>query len=187
MEKKIIIGLTGKIASGKGAIKKYLIENYQAVDYRFSTPLRDILQRLSLPESRENMQALSTNIRLAFGETCLSFAIFKDLEKNQAAITVSDGIRRLGDIENLRELPNFTLIAIEVEQPLRYQRALLRNENPGDDQKTMEDFIVDESREAEQQIPEVMGHADYTIDNNGTFDEMYRQVDAILKELRSTI
>ena len=42
--KKIIIGLTGKIACGKGVTKKYILSKYgeRAADYRFSTILRDI-------------------------------------------------------------------------------------------------------------------------------------------------
>jgi dephospho-CoA kinase len=48
MEKKIVIGLTGQIACGKGVIKKHLMETHGASDYRFSTILRDLLKRLQL-------------------------------------------------------------------------------------------------------------------------------------------
>jgi dephospho-CoA kinase len=54
---KVVIGLTGKIASGKGTIKKYLVEIHNAEECRFSTVLRDILTRLNIENSRENTES----------------------------------------------------------------------------------------------------------------------------------
>ena len=65
---KIILGLVGSLASGKETTKKYLAENYKAEDCKFSSILRDVLNRLTVPVSRENMQNLSTILRANFGE-----------------------------------------------------------------------------------------------------------------------
>ncbi len=46
MEKKIILGFAGEIASGKGTAAKYLVGRHEAATYRFSTMLRDIVERL---------------------------------------------------------------------------------------------------------------------------------------------
>jgi len=105
-----IIGLVGQIACGKEVVKKYLAEKYKAQDCKFSTSLRDILMRLDLPVSRENMQKMSTILRAGFGEDLLAKVIAADASKLKSEIVVMDGIRRMADIKYLKDLPNFYLI-----------------------------------------------------------------------------
>ena len=77
--KKLIIGLTGPVASGKGTVKKYIEEKYGAKDCRFSTILRDVLVRIDVPIIRENLQKVSTTLRQLFGEDLLARVIAKDV------------------------------------------------------------------------------------------------------------
>ncbi len=65
---KIVLGLAAELAGGKGTVAKYVTEKYDGSSHRFSTMLRDILSRIYLPDSRENMQKLSTILRQNFGE-----------------------------------------------------------------------------------------------------------------------
>jgi dephospho-CoA kinase len=180
---KIILGLVGPLASGKEAVKKHLVEKYEAKDCKFSTILRDVLNRTAVPVSRENLQKLSTILRANFGEDLLAKAIAMDASKLDAYIVVIDGVRRPTDIEHLNKLPNFFLIKIEAESKLRYERMVKRNENEGDDKKTFEQFLKDHEAEADRLVPVVMDTAKYTIDNNGSFEDLYKQVDEIVEEL----
>ncbi len=182
-EKKIIIGLTGQIACGKGVVKKFLIENYHANDYRFSTILRDILKRLNIEESRTNIAKMSTILRQGFSEDLLAQTMANDVKNDESPFIVIDGIRRMADIKFLKELDNFFLVAIEADPKIRYQRVIERNENPGDAQKTWEDFLADENAETEQQIPETMSKADFTINNNGSWDELWEQIHNLVKKI----
>jgi len=59
---KLIIGLVGPLASGKGVVKDYICEKYQAKSYKFSNTIRDVLKRLHIPISRENMQNISVDL-----------------------------------------------------------------------------------------------------------------------------
>lgn len=180
---KTILGLVGSLASGKETTKKYLVEKYNAKDCRFSTILRDVLERVTVPNSRENLQKISTILRANFGENLLAKAIAMDASKLDADIVVIDGVRRFTDIEHLNELPNFILVKIDAEPQIRYERMKLRNENAGDDKKTFEEFMKDHEAEADKQIPEVMKSAKYAIDNSGTFEDLYKQIDEIIKKL----
>jgi dephospho-CoA kinase len=180
---KIILGLVGPIASGKEETKKYLIEKYKAKDCKFSTMLRDVLNRISIPTSRENMQKVSTVLRANFGEDLLAKGIANDASKLDADVVVIDGVRRLTDIEHLVALPNFFLIKIEADDKLRYDRMVKRNENPGDNEKTFEQFLKDHETEADSQVPSVMKTAKYSINNNGTFEELYKQIDELVEKL----
>ncbi len=182
-EKKIIIGLTGQIACGKGVVKKFLIEKYNANDYRFSTILRDVLTRLNIEQSRENIQKMSTLLRQTFGEDLLAKVMANDVKNDINNFIVIDGIRRMADIEYLKEIPGFFLVSIEANQKLRHQRVIERNENPGDDKKTFEDFLKDENAETEQQIPETMSKANFIINNDGTWDELWKQIHQLVKKI----
>jgi len=181
---KIILGLVGPIASGKEVSKKYLEKKYGADSHRFSTVLRDLLNRLYLPISRANLQNLSLNIRTLFGGDILARVIAKDIKNDQQEIIIIEGIRRSDDIVALKEFPNFYLISINAKQKIRYQRVVDRHENIGDAEKTFEQFLIDEQKEAELEIPKVMAQAKYRLDNNYSFEKLYQQIDKIVAEIK---
>jgi len=179
-DKKIILGLTGEICAGKGTIVKYLTEKHNATSYRFSTMLRDLLNRLYLPVARENMQYISTAIRQFFGEDIMAKVIAEDVKNDKNIIIVVDGVRRIPDIKYLREIDGFKLVRIIADPKTRYQRLILRKENPGDENKTYEQFLEDHKKEADSQVPIVMAQADLEINNNGSLEDLYKQIDQIV-------
>lgn len=182
---KIILGLAGTLASGKDTTKKYLVGKYTAKDCRFSSILRDVLSRIAVPISRENLQKLSTLLRANFGENLLAKAIANDATELDSDIVIVDGVRRPTDIEHLIKLPNFFLIKIDADSRTRYERMLKRNENEGDNKKSFEQFKIDENAEADKLIPIVMESARYSIDNNGSLEDLYKQIDQIIKQIKN--
>jgi dephospho-CoA kinase len=177
---ELIIGLTGSIASGKGTVKKYIVEKYGAKDCRFSTILRDVLDRINIPTSRDNLINVSTVLRQTFGEDLLAKAIAKDAASLEAKIVIIDGIRRMTDIGHLMNLDHFILVSVDADAKIRYERLVLRNENEGDGKKTFEDFLNDHKRETEITIPEVMSFAKEKINNDGTLDDLFAQIDKLI-------
>lgn len=181
--KKIIIGLVGEIASGKDVTKKYLQENYGASCHKFSAILRDVLGRLYMPITRENMQNISTILRQTFGGDLLAKIITEDVKNDIHEVIVIDGIRREEDITYLKSLPGFVLVSIKVEAKTRYERLIKRRENADDATKTYEQFLADSQKETELKIPEVMATADYELDNNGDFKNLYGQIEKMVIKL----
>lgn len=180
---KIILGFVGPIASGKGTACKYLKENHDAEIFRFSTMLRDVLDRFYIDQSRENMQDVSAALRQTFGEDLMAKTMAKDVENSQTNIVAVDGVRRLPDIKYLREVPGFHLIEINADQKTRFERITKRGENADDTSKTFEQFQADEQREAEKQIKTVARTADFHVNNDGTLDDLHRQIEEILKKV----
>ncbi len=182
---KIILGLAGEIASGKGTVAEYLNKKHNASTHRFSTMLRDVLDRLHLEHTRENMQKISTALRKNYGEDTLARVIAEDVKKDDAEIIVVDGVRRLDDIKYLKELDGFNLVYIEAEIKKRYNRIIERSENTDDQNKTFEQFEKDHQGEPELQIKGLKEYADIVIDNNGVMEDLYQQVDEIIIDKRN--
>ena len=182
MQQKIILGLVGEIASGKGTIAAYLEKKYSASTYRFSTILRDILIRLHLPINRKNMQLLSTMLRKNFGEDTFAKIIAENVTKDDNKIIIVDGIRRLADIEYLTKIKDFKLVKVTSDPHVRYKRLLQRNENQGDAQKSYEEFLSDHNKEADAEIPQVMKKAEIEINNSSSFEKLFQQIDKIVQK-----
>jgi len=182
---KIVLGFVGKLASGKAVCQQYISDKYEAGSARFSTSLRDILNRLYLPISRENLQDLSLDLRNRFGSDVLARVIAEDVKRAPNDIVVIDGVRRLDDIVSLKDLPNFYLISIDASPEIRYERMKKRNENAGDAEKTFDQFVLDGQREAEIQIPEAMAAARYQLNNDGDLPSLYAQIDKIIQEIQN--
>ena len=180
---KIILGLAGEIAGGKGTVARHIEEKYKGVSYRFSTALRDVARRMGLEENRENLQKISTIFRENFNDDILSMVICRDVEKDAHQVIMIDGVRRMANIKYLKNLEGFKLVYIEASLDNRYQRITKRKENSDDGQKTFAEFKADNEREAESQIKDLKNYADFTVDNNGSFAELYQQVDKIIIEM----
>jgi len=180
---KIIIGLVGEIATGKTTVTDYLKEKNNAISFRFSDMLRDVLDRLYIEKNRKNLQGISTILRKEFGDDTMSRVIAEDVKNSTEDFIIVEGIRRPTDITYLKELPEFKFIAIKTEEKTRYERLTQRSENPDDQNKTWEQFQKDGQQEAEGKIKEIANQADFIIDNNGTLEKLYAQVDAIIKKM----
>lgn len=180
---KIILGLVGQLAAGKGTVADYLKKNHRAITFRFSDSLREALELFDLEISRENMQNFSTLLRKQFGENTLAKAMAKRVKNSSEKLIVIDGVRRPTDIENLINLEGFHLVHVVAEPKIRYQRQTKRAENIGDSNLTFEQFLKNEQAEADRQIPKVGKNAKFKIDNSGSLDKLYKQVERILKEI----
>lgn len=179
---KMILGITGEIASGKGTTAEYLIKEHNATSHRFSTALRDVANRMHLEESRENLQKISTIFRENFDDNILSRVIYEDVKGDENKLIVIDGVRRMADIEFLKKLPGFKLIYVDAEMKNRFERITKRGENSDDNTKTFEEFQKDHEREAELQIKDLRNKADAVLDNNGSYEDLYKQIDKIVKK-----
>lgn len=181
---KVIIGLVGEMASGKSTVTQYLKEKHDAVTFRFSDALRDMLNRLHIENSRSNLQILSTVLRQNFSEDILSKVLATDAQASEHPFIITEGVRRPTDITFLRELPGFHLISLQADERRRYERLIARRENIDDQHKTWGQFQAEGRQESEQKIKEVATEAEFVVDNNGTKEELFKQIDDIVNQLR---
>ncbi len=183
MSQKVIIGIAGEMGSGKGTVTGYLVEKYGAQHLRYSHILEDILARLSLEYTRQNLAILGEGLRATFGGNILSQALRADITASEAPVVVFEGIRKKEELDAMRDLDGFVFLYVDAPIETRYRRLVMRNEKVDDNTKTFDDFQKDHLRPADRDVPRLEEEADYIIDNSVGYEEMYRQVDQLMTTL----
>ena len=149
--------------------------------HRVSSMLSDGFDRIFNEKSRDNLQLLSTILRQSYGEDTLAKVMYHDAINDKHEIVLIDGVRRITDIETLMKVPEFKLVYIETDIEKRYERIKVRGENPDDGTKSFEEFVAANSNESELQIKELKNYANVIVDNNGSYDDFYQQVEKLLE------
>ncbi len=181
---KRIIGLVGRKGCGKGAVTKILAEKYGAKTFRFSAALADVLRRLGIEETNENMVRLSVILRKEFDEDVLKRAVMKDVEKTDGDLIVLDGLRRVQDLEMFEALGRFVIVSVEAPLETRYERIHGRREKSNDATITFEEFKrLQADAPTEITIPDVEARATYHIDNSGTLEELEAKIQELMKKI----
>ncbi len=184
---KIILGVSGEIASGKDTVGNYLAETHGAGKLRFSQPLRDILDRIGIEQNRENMAKISLYLRKAFGEDVLSRVILAEAEASAAEFVVVDGIRRLPDMVHMETDAHFYFCYVEATPEKRFERLTKRRQNTDDASKTAMQFEKDAQLETEIGIRDLKERADFVINNDGELEDLEKQVDEMVIALKQKI
>jgi len=110
-KKKIIIGLTGPIAGGKGVVADYLKEKgffYSSTSDR----VREELRRRKIEIIREGLQKVADELRKKFGPEVLASRTYKKIINQKIPFGIIDSIRGEAEVDFLKEKPNFYLIGV---------------------------------------------------------------------------
>lgn len=184
---KIILALAGEIASGKGSVSEYLVKKFDAKSLRYSTMLRDILDRMHLDQSRPNIQTLSTFLRQTFGNDVMAKTLSIDIKKDKHNLIILDGVRRIEDLEHIKQMKNFYLLYVDTSIENRYKRIIKRDENTDDKCKSFTDFKKENQQESETKIRALKSKAQYVIDNNKDKKALIKQVDTIIASIKKDL
>jgi dephospho-CoA kinase len=183
---KIVIGLIGEKGSGKGTASDYLIEKYGAIHYGTSKILRRTLEDLHVPITRDNLIKLALVLKEGYGPSIIIDSLIQDMENNGSDIIIADGIRMHGDVEPFRKKygEKFFLVYVTADLKLRYERTKARQQNEGEGEATLEQFLEEEGKLTEVSIHEIGREADFKFNNNGTPEELKAQVDEMMEKVR---
>ncbi len=173
-----IIGLIGKIASGKTVVADYLINDKKAGYHRFSDVLRDVLERLHQPNVRENLQKLGVALRGVFGDGLLAEILKRDILADKSEIVVVDGIRYQDEFDMVKGLGGIILY-VTVPDRTRYERVVSRATR-GEAGLSFEKFLENESSKTESLIDELGSKADHILENTGTLEDLKARVEEII-------
>jgi dephospho-CoA kinase len=179
----MIIGLVGEKLAGKDTVANYLVENHNAMHFRFTHILDAILEDLNMPISRQNEIDLGLGLRKIFGEHVLINALEARVKRSLASYRVVNGIRM--DEFDIVKSWGAKIIYITAPVDIRFQRYNLRREKADDAVMDFEQFKHQDTGPTEARIPELGEKADFKIENVGSLPELYKKVDDVIKILGS--
>lgn len=178
----MIIGLVGTLASGKGTVVEYLKTKGYA-HYSSSGVLKEILDAKGLPHTRENLANAAEELLSRYKGGVLEL----NLERAQqagATNVVLEAIHRMSEADFIRSRGG-KIWAIDADVEVRYHRVTARKEK-GKDDVSFEQFKSDMEREENgnggttNNIREVIKTADVVIMNNGTKQDLDKEIEAAL-------
>jgi len=181
----MIIGLTGKNASGKGEVADYL-QKKGFVYYSLSDTLREEATNLGIDHARDNLIKLGNELRQKHGPQYLAEKINNKIKNNTNRNFVIDSIRSPFEAKELMKNKNFLLLGIDAPIELRFERLLERNRVG--DAKTLDEFKKQEEKEninsdANQQLDATFALAGEVIVNEGSLEDLHKKIDDLLEEL----
>lgn len=179
-----IIGITGTLGAGKGTIVDYLVTNQGFTHFSVRGYLINILQSQGLEVNRDSLTFTANELRANNSPSFIAEELYKEAEKSGSNCII-ESIRTLGEVNSLKVKGGFKLLSVDTDRRLRYERILLRGSET--DHISFETFSANEEREMnsldpnKQNLSACMNQADYHLNNNGTFEELYQQIDQIMK------
>lgn len=182
----LIIGITGTIGAGKGTVVDYLVDHFGFQHYSVRKYLTEILIEKEIQPNRDNFTELANRLRNENNSPSyiIEQLYYQAAKKNENAIIES--IRTIGEIEKLRAMGDFVLIAVDADRKLRYHRIYARKSET--DNISFDKFISDEEREMQstnpnnQNIGACIQLADFVIQNNGDLQILYKEIDNIINQ-----
>jgi dCMP deaminase len=183
----MLIGLTGRNASGKGEVARYL-QKKSFYYYSLSDVIRDEIRSRGQDPTRELLILVGNELRQRYGANILAERILAKIEDDKHYVI--DSIRNPAEVDAFRAAKHFKLIRIEAPAEIRFQRILSRRRES--DPRTLQEFIELENREAEgddtsQNLVKVELMADHALVNDGPLEKLYPQVDQLLLQLLKEI
>ncbi|MCC7356198.1 MAG: AAA family ATPase [Candidatus Doudnabacteria bacterium] len=183
-----VIGITGTIGAGKGTVTKYLTDNYGFKSYSVRDFLIEEINRRGLAVNRDSMVDVANDLRATHGPGYIVSELYKRAQQNSGN-TIIESVRTIGEVETLKNKPNFSLLAIDADIKQRYER--IKNRESSTDSISFEKFVEDEQREltsndpGKQNLLGCIKLADYVILNNKGLPELKTQVDSIINTLQN--
>lgn len=173
-----MIGVAGRIASGKTEIANFLARRYGARIFRLSDTFFELLRRLGLPEEREELQKLASSLREVFGERVLIDHWRAAISALEAKVVVVDGVRHQREVVMLRSFEQSLLIFVEAPAELRYKRFKLRAEKG---QLSWQEFKRIDEAKTELEIDRLKEVAEIKVRNDSSIEELFSRVEEALQ------
>jgi dephospho-CoA kinase len=174
---RLIIGITGRIGSGKTTVGMYLESRHGFQYLRYSAVLAD--WQIQDSESKDHLQKVGWEVMAGGLQAELNRRLIVQIlpERNVAV----DGLRHPLDYDTLRNsfLLSFRLLFIDGPPHLRFERL-----NTKGKYTDFASFNLADSHPVERQIDSLRAHAALVIYNDGPLQNLYTIVDETVSRFR---
>ena len=181
----MILGLAGSFGAGKGVVVDYLIGKRGFKHYSMSGFITEEIKRREMPVNRDSMIVVANDLRGNNGPTFIADQLYKRAEE-EGGNSIIEALRAVAEVQRIKELGG-TVIGVDAKPEIRYERSRARGSEKDD--VTLEEWLDQEKRESNPDDPtkqDIFGaliEADYVVNNDGTLEELYAQVDEVLKKI----
>ncbi|HEX7502162.1 MAG TPA: AAA family ATPase [Acidobacteriota bacterium] len=184
---KCCIGLTGRMACGKGEAVRIL----DARGFAYVS-LSDIVRREAAREggtvSRGTMQDIGNRLRAEGGAGVLGRMVREQIAAAAEARWVIDGIRNPAEVRELKKIRDFFLIGIDCPIPIILAR--MKERGRATDAVSEAELRASLDREwglgepeGGQQVGTTLAMADFTVANDGTLADLETRLGEVLEKI----
>jgi dephospho-CoA kinase len=181
----MIIGITGTIGAGKGTVVDYLVKARGFTHYSARDVWTEEILRRGWEVNRDTMVIVANELRAEHGAEFFAKRAMEKARK-EGRDAVIESIRTVGEAEEIKK--GGELWAVDADVTIRYERAILRGSST--DKVSFEKFKYDEEVEwanedpTKQNLKAVIEMADRVFINNGTLEELHRQIEAAFTQIQ---
>ncbi len=173
------------MGAGKNSVVDYF-KRRGFKHYSFTEFITEELTKRETEVNRDNMRELANQLRADNSPGYIAEELYK--RANQAGGNcILESVRTPGEAEALKSKDKFFLIAVDADQKIRYARIKRRKSKK--DNVSYEKFAEQEKIEMEsddpnkQNLSKCIAMADFRIDNSGSYEQLYQQVDKIIEKI----
>jgi len=184
----MIIGIAGTIGSGKGTVVEYLQTKKGFAHYSASGLLRIILEERGETVDRDGYSRTAEELR-AKDSGGVPKAVYDRIQEDKVENAIIEAIHSPGEAAFIKSVGGI-MFGVDADIETRYERISKRGSEK--DAVSFGKFLEQSKREDEKgegfahDIQGAIKMADYTINNNGTLEELHIQIDEILKQIEAT-
>lgn len=191
-KKKLVIGLCGTLAAGKGIVTSILkSKGFQSVG--LGDIVREELLDRGMAITRKNQQDIGNKLRKENGGQILAQRALSKYKSYDSPLVI-EGIRNMVEVDFLKANSNFFLIGVDAPFDVRWGRVQKRNRDA--DLLNHDKFVIDDSRDRGfnepldgQQTGMCLVHADFLINNDEDFEKLddspiQKQVSDVYREIQ---
>jgi dephospho-CoA kinase len=189
MNKKLCIGLTGRMGSGKGEAVKILEE----LGFRFislSDMVREEIAKLGREVSREETQDIGNRLRREGGAGVLGKRVREKIESFLPPLDkwVIDGVRNPAEVVELKKLNTFYLLALDTDLDIILERIKNRKRSAdlldeAEMKKRLDrEWGIGEPEEG-QQVGKCFEMADFVFPNNNGLEHLEKEILNVLEKI----
>jgi|SRR5947209_3882546 len=174
---RLIVGITGRIGSGKTTVARYLESRYEFQYLRYSAVLEE--WRAKDPESKTHLQKVGWEVMAGGMQAELNRRLIAQIVPN--ADVAVDGLRHPLDYETLSNSfsLSFHLLYIDSTPHVRFERL-----NKKSKYEDFASFNAADSHPVEQHIDSLRPNAALVIHNERSLQDLYAAVDEAILTFR---
>jgi len=179
---KVVIGLMGTIASGKGTVADFLVKRYGFKRIIMGNLVRAEARKLKLKPTRENLHNLQARIRAKKPHYFIN-KVIERIRKSKWQRWVVDGLRNPDQAALLKKTFNAKIIFIDAPVEIRWKRAKKRGRSY-EARESLKEFIEREKEENKIfNFHITKRYADFKLINCKGKRDLYEKIKKIIRKI----